>query len=73
MSESKSAYTLTEFAESVSISIDQVRKHIDGLIPPLLEPSYSGTKPLITADERTRWLAELPKAPVRPKTPGRAA
>jgi hypothetical protein len=65
VSEPKSAYTLTEFAESVSISIDQVRKHIDGRLTPLLEPSYSGTKPLITAEERSRWLSELPKSPVR--------
>ena len=61
----KAAYTLAEFAESVSLSVDQVRKHIDGVLPPLLEPQYSGTKPLITESERQRWLSELPKEPVR--------
>ena len=61
----KAAYTITEFAKSVSLSVDQVRKHIDGILLPQLLASYSGTKPLITDAERTRWLSELPNEPVR--------
>lgn len=64
MTEEK-VYTLTEFAESVRLSVDQVRKHIDGVLPPLLEPQYSGRKPLISESERKRFIGLLPKTPVK--------
>lgn len=57
---SKLAYTLDEFAEAVSLSKAQIRKHVDGRAEPTLVPSYSGTKPLITREEGERWLRSLP-------------
>jgi hypothetical protein len=60
MTLSKLAYSLDEFAEAVSLSKAQLRKHIDAGD---LVPSYSGSKPLITRAEGERWLATLPAEP----------
>jgi hypothetical protein len=57
---SKLAYSLDEFADAVSLSKAQLRKHIDGTADPVLVPSYSGSKPLITREEGERWLRALP-------------
>lgn len=56
----KLAYDLDEFAEAVSLSKAQIRKHINGAAQPVLVPSYSGAKPIITLAEGERWLASLP-------------
>ena len=56
----KLAYSLDEFAEAVSLSKAQVRKHIDAGD---LTPSYSGTKPIIPLDEARRFLEALPAEP----------
>jgi|GEM_PF-3568165 len=56
----KLAYTLDEFAEAVSLSKAQIRKHIDAND---LVPSYSGTKPIISREEGERWLRSLPTEP----------
>lgn len=64
MAEEK-VYTLKEFAASVKISVDQVQKHIKGVLHPVLVPFYSGTKPLIRESERQRWLDAAPTEPVR--------
>lgn len=58
--EPKLAYTLEEFAEVVSLSKAQIRKHIENHD---LVPVYSGTKPLITREEGERWLRTLPEEP----------
>lgn len=57
---SKLAYSLDEFAVAVSLSKAQLRKHLDGTAEPVLVPSYSGAKPLITREEGERWLRALP-------------
>lgn len=57
---SKLAYSLDEFAEAVSLSKAQLRKHIER---GELVPAYSGTKPLITRAEGERWLSTLPAEP----------
>lgn len=53
----KLAYSLDEFADAVSLSKAQLRKHIDA---GELRPSYSGSKPLITLEEGQRFLESLP-------------
>lgn len=53
----KLAYSLDEFAEAVSLSKAQLRKHMDR---GELVPSYSGTKPIIPLSEAQRFLETLP-------------
>lgn len=53
----KLAYSLDEFAEVVSLSKMQLRRHIERNE---LVPKYSGTKPLITRAEGERFLRSLP-------------
>ena len=56
----KLAYSLDEFAEAVSLSKAQVRKH---MAAGDLVPSYSGTKPIVTLEEARRFLEALPAEP----------
>lgn len=61
-------FTLQEFADSMRLSVDQIKRHMDGELPPLLIPDgYSGTKPLFYEETRSTFKAGLPKEPVRPK------
>lgn len=54
----KLAYSLEEFALVVSLSTEQLRRHIKRNE---LVPRYSGSKPLITKAEAERFLRALPE------------
>lgn len=60
----KLAYSIEEFAGLVSISPNQLRRHISGEVLPQLVPSYSGRKAVIPRSEGERWLELLPTEPV---------
>lgn len=59
----KLAYSITEFADSTSLSETTIREAIN---QGNLIPSYPNSKPIITAEEGRRWLDSLPaEKPVR--------
>lgn len=55
------AYSIPNFATSVDLSVDTIRKPIDSgdLIPSLA--TRAGRKPIITGEEGLRWLRSLPQ------------
>lgn len=59
----KFAYSIEEFAVLVSISENQLRRHISGELQPQLVVSYSGRKGVVLRDEGLRWLRRLPNDP----------
>jgi len=54
------AYSIPNFAKSMDVSVDTIRKAIDNgdLIPSY--PTKAGRKPVIDLDEGKRWLKALP-------------
>lgn len=56
----KLAFSVVEFSEIVSISENQIRRHIKGELEPQLVAVYSGRKAVITREEGERWLRQLP-------------
>lgn len=56
----KLAYSISNFADAVDLSVDTIRKAIDSgdLIPSY--PTKAGRKPIITKTEGERWLSALP-------------
>lgn len=59
----KLAYSIAELAGLVSLSENQLRRHISGELQPQLVASYSGRKGVIDHDEAKRWLRLLPNEP----------
>ena len=59
----KAAYTITEFAKSVSLSVDQVRKHIDGDVLPQLKMPVVLTESL-GSDQMVHFKVDAPVAKV---------
>jgi len=56
----KLSYSIKEFSDTTGISVDVLRRHIDGKTDTPLVVSYPSAKGMITAAEGERWLASLP-------------
>lgn len=57
----RKAYSLKEFSELYGISLDVLKRHIEGLTDTPLEVSYPSAKGMIDAAEGDRWFKSLPK------------
>ena len=53
------SYSIKEFSEKTGISIDVLKRHIDGHTDTPLTVSYPSAKGMILAVEGQRWLESL--------------